>query len=67
MIGTAEKGDLECIAMKIITVCIGHSLSSRSAVGFGPHAGMLRWDLPPEQPEDIGGLQNPKNFRAQWC
>ena len=64
VIGTVEKGDLECITVKIITVCFCHSLSSRTAVGFGTHAGTLRWVLPQLEPEDCRGPQSPHEFQG---
>ena len=64
VIGTAERGDLEYITVKIITVCFCHSLSSRTAGGFETHAGTCRWDLPHQEPEDSRGPQSPHEFQG---
>lgn len=65
--GYRGEGTFRVIMMKILhRVCLSNLLNNRiAAVKFEPHSGILRWDLQPEEPEDIRGPRAPDSFWTQ--
>ena len=67
VIGTVEKGDLECITVKIITVCFCHSLAVELQGGLEHMQGPSDGTYPNRNLRTAEALRALMSFRAQGC